>query len=157
MKKLLKVSSLLAIIIGSILVASALWGIVFTYTNVTREHITTTSDASIPSAPVRGPLTLKSQADIIRDHTLSITEGETFAQMPRQIPKLDAEGNSILDEEGNIVMEANTARDIWFKATALTTALQLAIFAYAFSLIVLVFGFYSIVIGIVFYTLAKRY
>ena len=96
MKKMLLVSSLLAVIAGLLLVGGGIWGLVFTYTNVARENITTPDDASVPGVPVRGPFTLKAQTDIIRTHTLRMTEGKTFAEMPRQIPKLDVEGNQIL-------------------------------------------------------------
>ena len=69
----------------------------------------------------------KPRADIIRVHTLRMTGGKTFSEMPRQIPKLDETGKQILDEEGKAVMTANTARDIWITATTLITALNLPI------------------------------
>jgi hypothetical protein len=157
MKKTLLVSSFLAIIAGLVLVGSGIWGIAFTYTNVARENITTPDDASIPSVPVRGPFTLKAQADIIRVHTLRMTEGKTFAEMPRQLPKLDAEGKPILGEDGKPAMTVNVARDIWITATTLITALNLGVFAYAFSAVLLVFGLFFILIGIIFYVLGRKY
>ena len=157
MKKTLSVSSFLAIIVGLVLVGSGVWGIAFTYTNVARENITTPDDASIPDVPVRGPFTLKAQADIIRVHTLRMTEGKTFAEMPRQIPKLDVEGKPILDKDGKPAMTANTARDIWITATTLITALNLGIFAYAFSAVVFLLGFFLIWTGVIFYTLGRKY
>jgi hypothetical protein len=157
MKKILSVSSFLVIIIGVVLVGGGIWGVAYTYTNVVRENITTPDDASIPGVPVRGPFTLKTQADIIRKHTLNMTESKTFAEMPRQIPKLDVEGKPILDKEGKPIMTANTARDIWITATTLITALNLGIFAYAFSSIVLLFGLFSIWTGVIFYALSRKY
>ena len=154
---MLSVSSLLAIIAGLVLVGSGVWGIVFTYTNVAKENITTPDDASIPGVPVRGPFTLKVQADIIRVHTIRMTEGKTFAEMPRQIPKLDVEGKPILDKDGKPAMTTNTARDIWITATTLITALNLGLFAYAFSVVVLLFGLFSIWTGIIFYALSRKY
>ena len=151
------VSSFLAIIAGIILVGGGIWGLTLTYKNVVRENITTPDDASIPSVPVRGPFTLKAQSDIIRTHTLRMTEGKTFAEMPRQIPKLDETGKPILDEDGKPAMIANTARDIWITATTLINALNLGIFAYAFSAVMLVFGFFFILIGIIFYALGRKY
>ena len=71
MKKVFLVSSLLVIITGIVLVGGGIWGIAFTYTNVARENITTPDDASIPGVPMRGPFTLKAQADIIRFHDAS--------------------------------------------------------------------------------------
>src|SRR3989344_3498586 len=156
MKKLFLVSSFLAIIVGLALVGSGIWGLTFTYKNVVRENITTPDDASIPSVPARGPFTLKAQADIIRKHTLKMTDSKTFAEMPRQIPKLDMEGKPILDENNKPAMTANTARDIWITATTLITALNLGIFAYAFSAVVLLFGIFSIWTGVIFYVLGRK-
>jgi len=157
MKKVFLVSSLLVIITGIVLVGGGIWGIAFTYTNVARENITTPDDASIPGVPMRGPFTLKAQADIIRVHTLRMTEGKTFSEMPRQIPKIDETGKLVVDEDGKTVMAANTARDIWITATTLITALNLGIFAYAFSAVVLLFGFFSIWTGVIFYALGRKY
>ena len=83
MKKLLKVSSIVATLAGIILVLGGFWGICFTYKNIVQEKIVTPVDSSIPNKPVRGPFTLKAQADIIRDHTLKITGGKTYAEMSR--------------------------------------------------------------------------
>jgi len=149
MKKLLILSSILTVLVGVIFATGGIWGIYFTYKNVANEKIVTPQDSSIPEKPVRGPLTLKAQADIIREHTLKITDGKTFAEMPRQVPKLDENGNPVLDAESKPVMTANTARDIWITATTLITALHLAIFAYAFFGMILFFGFISIWTGVV--------
>lgn len=155
MKKLLKVSSVLAIIAGVILVVGGIWGIYFTYTNVSRENIVTPSDASMPEVAVRGPLSLKSQADVIREHTLKSTGGKTYAEMPRQIQKLDEMGNGVVDAEGKPIMVPNTARDIWITATALMTALNLGIVTYAFSGFIILFGLISLWTGYVFCKLGK--
>lgn len=150
------VSSFFIIITGFVLVCSGVLGLVFTYANVARENITTPEDASIPGILVRGPLTLKAQADIIRAHTLRMTEGKTFAEMPRQIQKLDSDGKPVLDEAGKPVLTANTGRDIWITATTLITALNLGIIAYAFSAIVLLLGLFFIWTGIIFYILGRK-
>lgn len=156
MKKIILVSSFLTIFFGLVLAGSGVWGLVFTYTNVARENITTPDDSSIPGVPVRGPFTLKAQADIIRTHVLGMTEGKTFAEMPRQIPELDAEGKPVLDKDGKPVMVANASRDTWITATTLITALNLGIVTYAFSTIVLLFGLFAIWTGVLFYALGRK-
>lgn len=156
MKKLLIISATLAILAGIVLVAGGVSGIYFTYQNVAREKIVTPKDSAIPEKSVRGLLTLKAQADIIREHTLRMTEGKTFSEMPRQVPKLNEDGSPVLDKEGKAVMTPNTARDIWMTATTLITALNLGILTYAFSGMIVLFGFVSIWTGIVFWALSRE-
>lgn len=157
MKKFVKVSSVLAVGTGIILVCGGAWGISFTSKNIAQEKIVTAEDSSIPGVPLRGPLTLKAQADIIRVHTLKMTGGKTYAEMPRQIAKVDSLGKPVLDEKGQPVMVPNTARDIWITATTLTTALNLGILTYVFSGLIILFGLIFILIGIVFFALSKKY
>lgn len=156
MKNIYKISSVLAVFVGVIMIFGGLWGISFTYKNVVRENITTPEDSATPNTQVRGPLSLKVQSDIIREHTLKTTGGKTYAQMPRQIPKLDENGNAVLDEKGEIIMVPNDARNMWVTATTLTTALNLAIVTYIFSGLVLLFGFISLWNGLVFFILSKK-
>lgn len=156
MKKFLKLSGVLAILAGLVLVIGGIWGVAFTYQNVSQENIITPGDASIPETQVRGPWTLMSQADIIREHTLGMTGGQTFAEMPRMITVLDDDGEPVMDEEGNPVMETNQARDIWITATALTAALNLAVVTYAFSALIALLGLISIWTGFVYLALARR-
>lgn len=155
MKKILKISSVAAVLAGAILAIGGVWGIYFTYQNTAREKIVTPADAAIPEQPVRGPFTLKAQADAIRKHTLELTGGKTYAEMPRQIPKADENGRPVLDKDGNQVMVTNTARDIWITATTLTTALNLGILAYAFSGLIVMLGCVFIWIGVVCRALSK--
>ena len=157
MKKILGFTSVLAIIAGTIMIIGGLWGIVFTYKNVARENITTPDDASIPSSPVRGPLTLHSQAEIIREHVLHTTNGLMYSEMPQKIAKLDQAGNAILDENGEPVMLSNDARSIWITATTLITALHLGIITYVFSGLIVLLGLISIWTGIIFRILKKRF
>ena len=135
MKKLLHISAVLAAGVGIVLVVGGAWAAMFTYQNVSRENIVTPEDASLPNAPVRGPLTLQSQAEIIREHTLQTTGGQTYAQMSRE------------DEN----------RALWITATTLTTALNLGIITYVFSGLIILFGLISIWTGIVlFAALSKK-
>jgi hypothetical protein len=135
MKGLLVTSAVLAAGAGVILVAGGSWAVWFTYQNVARENIVTPEDASIPNAPVRGPLTLRSQAEVIREHTLKATDGKTYAEMSRD------------DEQ----------RPMWVTATTLMTALHLGIITYLFSGLIILFGLISMWTGMVFYALSKRF
>lgn len=156
MKKLFTLSGWLAVIVGVVLIVGGIWGICFTYNNVVQENIVTPADASIPEAKVRGPFTLKAQADIIRDHMLRMSGGKTYAEMPRLIPKLDESGKEVLGIDGKPVMIANEARATWITAIALMTALHLAIVIYVLSGLIVLFGCMSMWIGIIFLALRKR-
>jgi len=157
MKLILRYSSTLTILIGLLLLLCGTGGVAFTYSNVARENVTTTSDSAIPNTPVRGVFTLKTQTDIIREHTLRSTGGKTFAEMPRTIPEVDADGNQVLDKDGKPVMVPNVARNAWFNATTLITALNLAIISYAFSGLVMGIGIIMIWFGIMLRALTKIY
>ena len=157
MKKIIEISSSLAIIAGIAMVVGGTWGIVFTYQNVAREQIVTPDDASIPNTPVRGPFTLKSQADIIRLHVLESTNGKTFSQMPQKVQKVDQAGKPVMDENGSPVMVSNEARNIWITATSLMTALNLAIVTYVFAGLIVFIGLVSIWTGITFRAMRKMY
>jgi predicted cobalt transporter CbtA len=157
MKKILKIASILAIIAGIVLIVGGVWGVKFTYKNVTQEKIMTTPDSSLPNRLVSGPMTLKAQADIIREHTLKTTGGKTYAEMPREIQKVDEKGNALFNSKGEALMTPNTARDLWVTATTLTTALNLGIITYAFSGLIILFGLVSIMTGYVFSALSKKY
>ncbi len=157
MKKILKIASILAIIAGIVLIIGGVWGVKFTYKNVTQEKIMTTPDSSLPNRLVSGPMTLKAQADVIREHTLKTTGGKTYAEMPREVQKVDERGNTLFNSKGEALMAPNTARDIWITATTLTTALNLGIITYAFSGLIILFGLVSIMTGYVFSALSKKY
>ena len=132
------------------MVCASVLGAVYISKHVTQEKIITPDDSSIPGVLVNGPFTLKAQADIIRHHTLTMTGGKTYAEMPREIQKLDANGSVVLGQDGKPVMVANTARDIWITATTLTTALNVGILSYAFAGLVFILGIIFVLIGLVF-------
>ena len=157
MKKILKIASILAIIAGIVLIIGGVWGVKFTYKNVAQEKIMTTHDSSLPNRLVSGPMTLKAQADVIREHTLKTTGGKTYAEMPREIQKVDEKGKALFNSKGEPLMAQNTARDLWITATTLTTALNLGIITYAFSGLIILFGLVSIMTGYVFSALSKKY
>jgi hypothetical protein len=157
MNKKLLVAAVVFFIAGAFMMIGGIGGITYTYKSISAENITTPKDATIPEAQVRGPFTIKAQADAIRMHTMTRTGGLTFAKMPRTIPKLDENKNPVLDEKGEPVMVPNELRSgAWMPALTLTTSLQLAIVTYAFSLLSLVLGFLFIVNGCVFLALRKN-
>ncbi len=157
MKELLKIGSVVSIVFGVILVVAGIWGIVFVYRKIAEEKIVTPADSILAQKAVRGPLTLSAQADIIREHVLKMTNGKTFAEMPREIPKLSTDGKPLLDQNGKPIMIENAGRNVWITATTLTTALNLAMLTYALCAFVIVCGLLFGGIGIVFYLLSQHF
>jgi len=138
--RLFAVVAILAIVVGLGSVAGGLGGMVYTWQNAAVENINTPGDAVIADTPVRGPLTMWAQADIITKHQLNRTDGLRYAEMPRQIQRVDEDGNPMVNEAGEPVMGPNTARDSWVTATALTTVLNMGLMAYMLSLFAIVMG-----------------
>jgi hypothetical protein len=75
--------------------------------------------------------------------------------MPRLIAQLDTAGNPVLAEDGNPVMVANSARDLWITSTTLTTALNLGIITYAYGALVLFLGLISLWTGFTFLAISR--
>lgn len=93
-------------------------------------------------------------AKVIRAHALEGSDGLTYAQMGRFVAADDPEnlaGTSdeeaaLKDDEGNPV--ANTARNTWVTATALSSALNMSYMAENLSLFALVVGVALLLTGI---------
>jgi hypothetical protein len=153
--RLATVVALLAIVVGAFSVLGGLGGVAYTYSAAAVENITTPDDAAIAEAPVRGPLTMWAQSDIITQHQLNRTEGLRYAEMPRMIPQLDDAGAPVIGEDGEPVMVENTTRLSWIDATALTTVLGVGILAYAFSAFAIAVGAVLIGLGLVVRRLGK--
>jgi hypothetical protein len=147
--RLVTIVALAAIIVGAFSVLGGLGGVAYTYSSAAVENIVTPGDAAIAEAPVRGPLTMWAQSDIITQHQLDRTEGLRYAEMPREVPMVDEAGEPVIGEDGEPVMGPNTARLSWIDATALTTVLGVGILAYAFSAFAIAVGAVLIGLGLV--------
>ena len=144
----------LAVGIGSF--AGGVFGAWYTWDQAVAQDVTTPEDAAIPNTPVRGPFTMWAQSDIIMHHQLDNTDGLYYSQMPREVPAVDESGAAVLDENGEQVMVPNEARASWINATALTTALNQGILAYALSAFAIVIGLTMTFIGFVFLHIRRR-
>lgn len=139
--RMFTIVALFAIIVGAFSAIGGLFGIGYTYQQAAVENITTPDDAVFAEAPVRGPLTLWSQSEVITRHQLDRTEGLRYAEMPRLVEQVDPEtGEVVMGEDGEPVMVPNQTRLSWIDATALTTVLGLGIISYAFSAFAVVVG-----------------
>ena len=148
-QKLLAVVAVFAILTGVGSVLGGIGGAAYTYQQAATQDITTPADARIAEAPVRGPLTMWAQQDIITHHQLDRTGGLYYSQMEREAPVVDENGDPVLDENGDPVMGPNTARASWLDATTLTTSLSMGIMAYALSAFAIVVGLTLAALGLV--------
>lgn len=153
--RLVAIVATLAIVVGAFSILGGLGGAVYTYQSAAVENITTPGDAAIPEAPVRGPLTMWAQSDIITEHQLNRTEGLRYAEMPRMIPQVDEAGEPVIGEDGEPVMVPNDTRMSWITATSLTTVLGMGILAYAFSAFAIAVGVVLVGLGVVTRRLGK--
>lgn len=154
--RLLAVAGIMALVIGVGSVAGGIFGAWYTYDQAVAQGVVTPDDAAIPETPVRGPFTMWAQADIITHHQLDATDGLYYAEMDREVPRLDEAGDVVTDETGEPVMVPNEARASWLDATVLTTALSLGIVSYALSAFAVVVGATLAVAGYTFLHIRKR-
>ena len=75
--------------------------------------------------------------------------------MDREVAQLDEAGTPILDDAGEPVMIPNAARASWLNATALTTALNQGLMAYALAAFAMVIGITLALSGVTFLSLRK--
>jgi hypothetical protein len=154
-RRLLTIVGILSLVVGIGASAGGVFGAVYTWNQAVSENITTPDDAIFPEVAVRGPLSMYAQADIIEHHQLESTEGLRYSEMEREVPEVDEAGNPVVGEDGEPVMVPNAARASWINATALTTALNLGLLAYALSAFALVAGVTMIGTGVTFLSLRK--
>lgn len=144
-----------SMVVGAFSALGGLGGAIYTYQQAAAQDITTPDDAVFAEVPVRGPLSMWAQADIITTHQLDRTEGLYYSQMERMVPEVDEAGEPVIGEDGEPVMIPNAARASWLDATTLTTSLSLGIISYAFSAFAFVVGLTFLGLGWVVLKLRK--
>ena len=152
----LLLAGILALAVGFGATAGGIFGAWYTWDQAVAQGVVTPDDAAIPETPVRGPFTMWAQANIITQHQLEGTEGLYYAQMDREIPLVDENGEAVLDENGEAQMVPNEARASWINATVLTTALSLGVVSYALAAFAMVIGLTLIFVGYVFLHIRRR-
>jgi hypothetical protein len=127
--------------------------------DLAREQIVGTPDSTIPGQLVDNGSEAEAFANVIREHTLEATGGQTYAQMPRF---LDENGKPTENEEAAATDPksgepvANPARNIWINSTALQTALRTSYFAESVATFAIVMGIAMLLSGVGFLVLTLR-
>jgi hypothetical protein len=153
--RLFTIVAIFAMVIGIGSVLGGIAGATFTYRQAAVEDILTPDDAIFAKVPVRGPLSMYAQSDIITQHQLDRTGGLRYAQMDREVPMVDEAGQPVLDEAGAPVMGPNMERLSWIDATSLTTVLNMGIMAYALAAFAIVVGLTLVGLGAIVYKLRR--
>lgn len=156
-RKLIAIVALLAMVVGAGSMLGGLAGATFTYQQAAVENIVTPDDAIFPEVPVRGPLSMYAQSDIITEHQLDRTDGLRYAEMDRMVPATDEAGEPIIGEDGEPVMTENQTRLSWIDATSLTTVLNMGIMAYALAAFAFVVGLTLAMVGVVLWQLRRQF
>ncbi len=120
------------------------------------EKIVGTPDSTIPGQKVDTGAEARAFADVIREHTLKATDGQTYAEMGRF---LDASGKATSDEKAAAIDPKsgkpveNGLRNMWITETALSTALNTSYFAEQVAVFSIVMGAAMLLTGIGFLVL----
>jgi len=117
-----------------------------------RQDITTTPDASIPNVKVTDATTAQAMADVIQKHSDEITGGRSYAELGRYL-SADGKGDTsdenlaMKDKDGNPV--ENPIRDVALTASNLRTGLYTSVMAFNVADLVIGLGLAIAVIGFV--------
>jgi hypothetical protein len=151
------------IVFGIVVIVLGIWGFNFTRDHIEREQIVfgPIEDPAVAEhaeqwagEPVETGRQALAMAEIMREHTLSSTEGLTYAEMGRyqsadnpSDPKgTNDEAEAAKDENGEPI--SNGARNIWVTETALATALDMGFMSEMLSIFSIVVGIALLLTGI---------
>lgn len=86
--RLARIASILVIVIGVVFIVAGIVAWIAVSIKLGAEGITVSDDAPFfAGAPVNGPLTAFAQADVINSHALSMSDGQTYAQLAQEDPR----------------------------------------------------------------------
>lgn len=89
-----RIAGVASVVLGVMLIVggAATWYLVSD--TLAEQKITTPDDACLPGRQVSGPFTAYCQAQIIQAHTLTATDGLTYAELDREDPRRQIAMNS---------------------------------------------------------------
>jgi hypothetical protein len=89
-----QVASIASIALGVVLIIAGIATWIMVSTTLSDQRITTPEDACLPNRTVAGPFTAYCQAEIIEEHTVALTDGQTYAELDREDPLREVAMNS---------------------------------------------------------------
>lgn len=87
-------ASIASVLVGVLLVLGGVATWVLVSSTLAEQRITTPDDACLPGRQVRDPFTAYCQADIIQQHALESTGGQTYAELDPEDPLRDVAMNA---------------------------------------------------------------
>lgn len=82
-----RLASVCAIVLGVLLVLAGVGTWALVSSTLAEENITTSDDACLAGRDVTGPLTAYCQAEVIQQHALESSDGQTYAELDREDPR----------------------------------------------------------------------
>lgn len=82
-----RLASICAIVLGVLLVLGGVGTWALVSSTLAEQNITTPEDACLPGREVTGPFTAYCQAEVIQEHALEATGGQTYAELDRDDPR----------------------------------------------------------------------
>lgn len=144
-------ASVVLVIFGAASIVIGIQGRQEVRDTLAQERIIGPDDSTIPGQLVDTGSEARAQADIIRHHQMTSTNGLTYSEMGRfAVPDGDPAGTNnadlaLKDANGNPV--ANSLRNQWVTVTALSTSLNTAFFAEQVGLFAIVMGIALLLTG----------
>jgi hypothetical protein len=89
-----QLASIASIVLGVLLILGGIGTWALVSSTLADQRITTPEDACLPERLVRGPFTAYCQAEIIDQHALEATGGQTYAELDREDPLRDVAMNA---------------------------------------------------------------
>jgi hypothetical protein len=89
-----KLASIGSILLGAVLIIGGIATWVMVSSTLKEQRIVIPDDGCMAGRTVSGPLTAFCQAEVIQEHTLEATGGQTYAELDREDPRRDVAMNS---------------------------------------------------------------
>lgn len=91
MNKLPRIVSIVSIVAGGFLIVAGAFTWYVVQRELADEKIVVSDDAAhFGGEPVDGPLTAYAEAMVIKEHSMDIADGQTYAQLPQDDPRRDS-------------------------------------------------------------------
>lgn len=143
--KLTKIFGIITLVFGILFVATGITAWAMVSSQLKDENITVSEDAPWSGgSQVAGPITAFAQAEIIKEHALAGSNGETYATLGTLAREAEAAGDTAAAEE------YNAQRTTMMNASFLRSSLFTSVLACGVSLFAIGVGAWMILAGIVF-------